>query len=179
MVGSTHPLDALRDEHDRIFRVLAAMRAEAQSAVAHGRIDSDFWSDALRFLAGYAAHWHDVREEAVFDLVSESDEIASTLRILRAEHIQARGLVHQLRVVVGARDARSIEIAARALAALLHRHILIEEELFQRVLRPRVPAARLRAAMRRAVSDEAECRARALEELAEHVIASASPSRAC
>ncbi|MDA0373859.1 MAG: hemerythrin domain-containing protein [Planctomycetota bacterium] len=179
MVGSTHPLDALRDEHDRIFRVLTAMRAEAQSAVVHGRVDADFWSDALRFLAGYAAHWHDAREEAVFDLVAENDEIASTLRLLRAEHIQARGLVHELRVVVGARDARSIELAAHALAALLHRHILIEEELFQRVLRRQIPEARLGAAMRRAVSDEAECRARALEELAEHVIASVSPSRAC
>ena len=43
---------------------------------------------------------------------------------------------------------------------------------------PPPPAAALRLRLRRAVRDEAECRARALEELAEHVIASVSSSLA-
>jgi hemerythrin-like domain-containing protein len=178
MAGSTHPLDALRYEHDRIFRVLSAMQAEAQGAVAYGRVDAEFWSDALRFLAGYAAHWHDAREEAVLGLLPSSHVAAPTVRALRSEHIQARGLVHELRVAVQDRDARSIELAAEAMTRLLHRHILVEEELLHRVVRREVPAERLAESLRGAVAVDAEIRARALEELAEHVIASASPSQA-
>jgi hemerythrin-like domain-containing protein len=178
MVGSPHPLDALRHEHDRIFRVLSAMQVEAQSAVAHGRVDADFWADGLRFLAGYAEHWHDAREEAVFDLFPPFHVASETVRALRAEHIQARGLVHELRAAVGARDARSIELAADLLTRLLRRHILIEEDLLQRIVRREIADEQLARAMADAVPAEAAIRARALEELAEHVVASASTSQA-
>ncbi|MGA0871165.1 MAG: hypothetical protein ACO3UM_19725, partial [Planctomycetota bacterium] len=91
---------------------------------------------------------------------------------------QARGLVHELRAAVGERDARSIELAADLLTRLLRRHILIEEDLFQRIVRREIADEQLARAMADAVPAEAAIRARALEELAEHVVASASTSQA-
>ncbi|MGA1525449.1 MAG: hemerythrin domain-containing protein [Planctomycetota bacterium] len=154
---------------------LAARARKSSRADSFGTAS---WADGLRFLAGYAEHWHDAREEAVFDLFPPFHVASETVRALRAEHIQARGLVHELRAAVGARDARSIELAADLLTRLLRRHILIEEDLFQRIVRREIADEQLARAMADAVPAEAAIRARALEELAEHVVASASTSQA-
>ena len=138
--GPMKPIAPLMIEHRQIEKMLLVMEKATDEIKASGRIDPDFISAVIDFVAIYGDKTHHGKEEAIlFAELAKKDISAEHKRImdeLAEEHRQARRLVESLAAAkkdyAGGNTAALSQIVAilEKMTAIYHAHIFKEDRQF-------------------------------------------------
>ena len=122
----------LSDEHQRILRVVAAVRAECGRVEKGSAPDQEFFRKALDFIKNYADKFHHAKEEDILFPELGKPEVqmhCDPRQVMLLEHEQGRGFARRLEAAL--KDGRPAELAesARGYCAVLEEHIYKEDNI--------------------------------------------------
>lgn len=124
--------DILMEEHQVILRVIAALERGADQLERGGPVQPEFFTDAARFIKGFADGCHHRKEEGVLFRAMQTHGMpinGGPIGVMLAEHEQGRMYTRGMaeaaeRLSRGDESARAGVVAnARGYAELLRQHI--------------------------------------------------------
>jgi hemerythrin-like domain-containing protein len=123
----------LAGEHEVILQVLAALEAMAVRSAA-GTLPVADAKDALDVLRTFADKCHHGKEEEIlFPALEAQVPGFGPTQVMRAEHVEGRGLIRAMGEAVEHADAAGFSRAAHGYVDLLRNHIAKENDILFRI----------------------------------------------
>jgi hemerythrin-like domain-containing protein len=121
------PLKKLVDEHVLIKRWIALIPEFVENLDVESEKGRRLILDGIDMIRSYADKYHHAKEEEI--LFKYFDENADILKVMHADHTQARSLVKDMLAAVERRDQKTIAENLMAYRELLTEHIRKEDEI--------------------------------------------------
>jgi len=121
------PMKKLVDEHVLIKRWIALIPEFVENLDIESEKGRRLVLDGIDMIRSYADKYHHAKEEEI--LFKYFDENADILKVMHADHTQARSLVKEMRAAVERSDQKTIAENLMAYRELLTEHIRKEDEI--------------------------------------------------
>jgi hemerythrin-like domain-containing protein len=121
------PMKKLVDEHVLIKRWIALIPEFVENLDIESEKGRRLVLDGIDMIRSYADKYHHAKEEEI--LFKYFDENADILKVMHADHTQARSLVKDMLAAVERRDQKTIAENLMAYRELLTEHIRKEDEI--------------------------------------------------
>jgi hemerythrin-like domain-containing protein len=121
------PIRKLMDEHVHIKRLVGLIPLLVDCLQQDPVSGRQLIQEAVAFVAAYADRYHHAKEEDI--LFGHFDENAEIFRVMREDHVTARGYVAAIRAALEVDDDETAASKLTAYAALLTEHIRKEDEV--------------------------------------------------
>jgi len=121
------PMKKLVDEHVLIKRWIALIPEFVENLDIESEKGRRLVLDGIDMIRSYADKYHHAKEEEI--LFKYFDENADILKVMHADHTQARSLVKEMLAAVERRDQKTIAENLMAYRELLTEHIRKEDEI--------------------------------------------------